>query len=154
MKGAAARRIRRLLLLALPLFALPAQALDYRSVEADSAVFYDGPAASARKLFVVSRFYPVEVVVPLADWIKVRDVTGALAWVEKKNLSERRTVLVTVPVADVRQEASDKAALVFQAEKDVALEVLPDTPAHPGWVKVRHQDGRQGFIKVTEVWGT
>ncbi len=81
MKGTTAQVLRRLPWLAPLLFALPAQALDYRSVEPASAVFYDAPAASARKLFVVSRFYPVEVVVSLADWIKVRDVTGALAWV-------------------------------------------------------------------------
>jgi len=153
MKGTTARLLRRLPWLAPLLFALPAQALDYRSVEPATAVFYDAPAASARKLFVVSRFYPVEVVVSLADWIKVRDVTGALAWVEKKNLAERRTVLVTVPVADVRREPADKAPLAFQAEKDVALDLEPGAKPSPGWARVKAADGRVGYIKISQVWG-
>lgn len=135
------------------LFALPAQALDYRSVELATAVFYDAPAASAKKLFVVSRFYPVEVVVSLADWTKVRDVTGALAWVEKKALSERRTVLVTAPVADVRREPDGKAPLAFQAEKDVALELVAEPKPSPGWAKVKAADGRVGYVKISQVWG-
>ncbi len=134
------------------LAALPAAAYDYRSVDVERATLHEAPRA--RPLFFVSRFYPVEVILATEGWAKVRDPSGALSWIEAKNLSSRRTVIVTVPLAAVRAEAKDTAAVVLQAEKDVALEVLPDTPAHPGWVKVRHQDGRQGFIKVTEVWGT
>lgn len=153
MTGTTARLIRRLPWLAAALFALPAQALDYRSVESASAVLYDAPAANAKKLFVVPRLYPVEVVVSLGDWIKVRDVTGALAWVEKKNLAQRRTVLVTASVADVRKEASDKAPLAFQAEKDVALDLVQETKPSPGWAKVKAADGRSGYVKISQVWG-
>lgn len=153
MTGTPARLLRRLFWLAPVLFALPAQALDYRSVEPASAVFYDAPAANAKKLFVVSRFYPVEVVVSLADWTKVRDVSGALAWVEKKNLAERRTLLVIVPVADVRKEPADKAPLAFQAEKDVALDLVQEAKPSPGWAKVKAADGRAGYVKISQVWG-
>ncbi len=133
--------------------ALPALALDYRSIESPAAVFYDAPAASARKLFVVSRLYPVEVVVALGDWVKVRDVTGALAWVEKKDLGDRRTVLVTAALADVRRDPADTAPLAFRAEKDVALEVVAEAKATPGWAKVKAADGRSGFVKFSQVWG-
>lgn len=139
--------------MAAALFALPALALDYRSIESSAAVFYDAPAASARKLFVVSRLYPVEVVVALGDWVKVRDVTGALAWVEKKDLGDRRTVLVTAALADVRRDPADTAPLAFRAEKDVALEVVAEAKATPGWAKVKAADGRSGFVKFSQVWG-
>jgi len=135
------------------LLALPAFALDYRSIESPAAVLYDAPAASARKLFVVSRLYPVEVVVALGDWIKVRDVTGALAWVEKKDLGDKRTVLVTAALADVRRDPVDTAPLVFQAEKDVALEVVAEDKPSPGWAKVKSADGRSGYVKFSQVWG-
>src|SRR6266404_5188666 len=39
-----------------------AVALEYRSV-AEAAILYDAPSAKAQKLFVLSRDYPVEVVV-------------------------------------------------------------------------------------------
>lgn len=138
------------LLLAGALLALPAAAADYFSIAANGTLFYDAPSNKAKKLFVVGQFYPVEAVVSLGDWIKVRDASGALAWVEKKQLSDKRTVLVTAVRADVRQSAEDGAALAFQAEKGVALEYLESTA---GWVKVRHRDGQTGFVRVSQVWG-
>ena len=126
-----------------------AVALEFRSV-ADAAILYDAPSTKAQKLFVLSRDYPVEVVVKVEGWTKVRDDTGEFAWIENQQLSERRTVLVKSSSAEARQSASDAAALAFTAEKGVVLEFLQLTA---GWVKVRHPDGAVGFIKVSQLWG-
>lgn len=128
-----------------------AAALDFRSVAAERAILYDAPSLQAKKLYVVSRYYPVEVFTALDNMVKVRDVSGELAWIEKKHLGETRTVLVTAPRADVRQAPDKGAALVFQADKDVALELLETTRA--GWAKVRHRDGQSGYVSITQVWG-
>lgn len=137
----------------------PALALDFRSVAEPGVIFYDAPSLQAKKLYVVSRYYPVEVIVSLEAWLKVRDQRGDLAWVEKKNVSDKRMVVVTAALAQVRKEAKDDAAVVFQAEKDVALEWVNDAPPvggndpHPGWVKVRHSDGASGYVRINQVWG-
>jgi len=131
--------------------ALPVAAGEFRSIAENGTPMYDGPSARAKKLFVASRYYPVEVVVTLDPWVKVRDQAGDLTWVEKKGLSDRRTVVVTVAFADVRQAPSEQAALVFQAKNGVALEVAE--PQSSGWVKVRHVDGQVGYLKVGQVWG-
>jgi SH3-like domain-containing protein len=128
-----------------------AQAAEYRALGAEPAILYDAPSARADRLFVASRYYPFEVLVRLDQWTKVRDVTGEVAWVENKALSEKATVLVTVPLADVRAAPNPQAALVFEAYKQVILEVA-GAPAE-GWVKVRHRDGQEGFIRTTHVWG-
>ncbi|MDP1634047.1 MAG: SH3 domain-containing protein, partial [Gallionellaceae bacterium] len=47
--------------------------------------------------------------------------------------------------------ADDKAALAFEAERDVVLELLEAVPG--GWVKVKHRDGQSGFLKAPQVWG-
>jgi SH3-like domain-containing protein len=62
--------------------ALPAVvvAAEFRSVSERVAVLYDAPSARATKLFVVSQYYPVEVMVSVDNWLKVRDVSGELAW--------------------------------------------------------------------------
>lgn len=135
--------------------ATPVFALDYRSVEPAAAVAYESPAPNAKKLYVLSRRYPVEVLRLQGDWAKVRDAEGGLAWVQAKALTGRRTVLVTAVQTEIRREPSDKAAIVFKAEKDVALELLADDPAKasPGWAKVRSQDGRSGFVRISQVWG-
>jgi SH3-like domain-containing protein len=127
-----------------------AVALDFRSVADAAAILYDAPSTNAQKLFVLSRGYPVEVVVKVEGWTKVRDDTGEFAWIENKQLSERRTVLVKSSSAEARQAASDTAVLAFFAEKGVVLEFLQLTA---GWVKVRHPDGAVGFIKVSQLWG-
>ena len=112
---------------------------------------YDAPSKAATPQYVASRFYPLEVIVNLDAWLKVRDHTGTLSWVEKKALTERRMVIVTAPNVDVRSGAEDSAPAVFQATQNVALElveILPD-----GWLRVRHADGSSGFVKGGLVWG-
>lgn len=126
-------------------------ALDFASVVAPSAILYDAPSVKAKKLYVVSRLMPLERVVKLNDWIKVRDQTGAMAWIASSALSDKRYVVVTAALADVRQKPDMASPLVFQASKQVALEWLADTGI--GWIKVRHADGSTGYIKSLEVWG-
>ena len=46
------------------------------------------------RLYILVSGYPVEIIVNLGDWIKVRDQLGGLSWVESKNLASKRTVLV------------------------------------------------------------
>ena len=82
-------------------FHLPANAVEYRTVES-ATVLYDAPSQKGGKLFVIRRDTPVEVVVGLEGWSKVRDSEGGLAWVEKKFLSEKRSVIVTADRAGGR----------------------------------------------------
>jgi SH3-like domain-containing protein len=127
-----------------------AHALDYRSV-AEVAPAYDAPSAKSKPLFVMLAGTPVEVVVGLDGWSKVRDSKGDLVWIEKKHLAEKRNVIVRVDRAQVRAAADEKSALSFEAERDVTLELLEAAPG--GWVKVRHRDGQSGFLKTPQVWG-
>ena len=129
----------------------PAGAAEYRTIGDKAAILYDAPSSRADRLFVASRFYPFEVLVKLDQWTKVRDTNGEVGWVENKAFGERRTVIVTVPRADVRSGASPQAPLAFEAFKQVVLEVL-EAPAE-GWIKVRHRDGQEGFIRLAHVWG-
>jgi SH3-like domain-containing protein len=112
---------------------------------------YDAPSLKADRLFVASRYYPFEVLVKLDQWTKVRDVNGEVAWIENKAWGDRRTVIVNVPLADVRGAPNADAPLVFEAYKQVLLEVM-ELPAD-GWVKVRHRDGQVGYIRTAHVWG-
>lgn len=129
-------------------FAAPT-ATEFQSLT-EPAILYDGPAVSAKPLYIIQRYTPVEVVVKLQGWIKVRDSSGSFAWVDKKFLSSRRTVQATQR-AQVRSAPDVTAPLAFEVDKDVALELLE--AAAPGWIKVKHRDGQSGYVKVTQVWG-
>jgi SH3-like domain-containing protein len=128
-----------------------ASAADFRSVQESAAVLYDAPSRQATPLFVVSRSYPLEVIVNLEAWVKVRDHAGALTWIEKKSLSDKRMVLVTAPSVEARQRADDGAPAAFSAAQNVALELLEVSPN--GWLRVRHADGAVGFVRAASVWG-
>lgn len=141
---------RLLAALLLLLAALPAAALDYRSLK-EAAVMYDAPSQKASPLFVVARATPVEVVMAVEGWLKVRDASGGMAWIEKRVVSEKRTLLVTATRAQARAKPDANAPLLFEAEKDVVLELLETAQA--GWVKVRHRDGQEAYVRANQVWG-
>ncbi len=87
----------------------------------------------------------------LDQWTKVRDGNGEVGWIENTAFGDRAMAVVTVPLADVRAAPDAGAPLAFEAYKQVLLEVL-EPPAN-GWVKVRHRDGQEGYIRTSHVWG-
>jgi len=139
--------------LVLLLFAvsLGAGAAEFRSVQENAAVLYDAPSRAATPMFVVQRHYPLEVIVNLEAWVKVRDHAGALTWIERKALGDKRMVLVTGPSAEARVRPEDGAPAAFVAAQYVALELVEIAPN--GWLRVRHADGAIGFLRNAQVWG-
>ncbi len=137
----------------LALMPFSASALDFRSVAVTKATLYDAPSSAAKKVLLLSQHYPVEVVVNLGDWLKVRDADGGLNWVEAKLLSNKRTVMIRANVAEIRQASDTTSKILATVEKDVVLEVT-DLKLSNGWVKVKHRDGITGYVLISSTWGT
>ena len=143
------------LIVALPLVA---DAADFRSTRDAATVLYDAPSARARPLFVYGRDVPVETLVNVEGWTKVRDASGTIGWMASKSLADKRMVIVRAPGADVHAAPDDKSPLVFRADRDLLLELAepassPAGTASPGWVKVRHRDGQTGYLRLAQVFG-
>lgn len=134
------------------LFSWSAQALDFRSINVPKAILYDAPSAEASKLLILPGGYPVEVIVNLGEWIKIRDHIGALSWIQGKQLVDKRMVLVLADQANIRQSESEQSPLLATVEKDVVLELVMPMVKN-GWIKVKHKDGITGFMQATTVWG-
>ncbi len=149
-----ARRAPRYLTALLALFAATAAATDFRAT-AEVAVLYDAPSLKAKPLYALGRDYPLEVVVNVEGWLKVRDASGTVAWIEKKSVADKRVLMVRSTVADVLAGPDAAAPVVFRAEQNVLLELVdPDyASTTPGWAKVRHRDGQVGFVRIQQVWG-
>lgn len=143
---------KNVLVLCLVLMPVVALALDFRSVAVPKAVLYDAPSSAAKKVLLLSQNYPVEVVVNLGDWLKVRDAQGSLNWVEAKQLSNKHTVLVTANKAELRLAAGVTSPLIATIDKEVLLEVA-DIKLNNGWLKVKHRDGVAGYILTSSTWG-
>ncbi|MGP1609661.1 MAG: SH3 domain-containing protein [Burkholderiales bacterium] len=127
-----------------------AGAADFRSAAEAAVVLYDAPSVKARKLYIVNRGYPLEVVVQVEGWVKVRDATGTLSWAEAKALDVTRNVLLRT-AATVRQKPADDAPVAFEAQRDLLLEVQEGAVA--GWIHVKHRDGAVGYVRAADVWG-
>lgn len=138
-------------LVAAALLAPQASAGEYRSVGEGGAILYDAPSREATPLYVVTADYPLEVIVQTEQWVKVRDHMGALSWIEKHKLGERHTVVVTASSAEAHLRPEDGAPVAFVAAQDVALELVGQAPG--GWLRVRHADGADGYLRASLVWG-
>ena len=134
------------------------QAADYRVTAEQPTILYDGPSAKAKPLFLYGRDVPLELIVAVEGWAKVRDPQGAIGWVDRRTLGDRRMLVVRAPVAEVRTNPDETAPVAFRAERDVLLEInepaaSPSTTSAPGWVRVRHRDGASGFVRISQVFG-
>ena len=144
---------RAALSLALVAATTSAWCAQYQSIGNEPAIFYDAPTLRGIKTFVAPRGMPVEVIVAQGDWVRVRDSTGGFAWVEKKALVDKRTVVAVGRTggAEVHAAADESSPVVFRVQSGVLLDMV-SAPAS-GWVSVRHQDGQSGYVKVGDVWG-
>jgi len=133
-------------------------ASEYKTTAEPPTILYDAPSAKARPLFVYGRDVPLEVVVSVEGWTKIRDAGGAFGWISNKSLTDKRVLLVRVPLADIRANPDDASPIVFRAEQNVLLDLAESAAsagatATPGWVKVRHRDGQLGYVRVNQVFG-
>ena len=141
--------------LALP---IAASAADFRATRDAATVLYDAPSAHAKPLFVYGRDVPVESLVSVGGWTKIRDASGTIGWMQNRSLSDKRMLVVRAPGADVRAAPEERASLAFRADRDVLLELAepvasPQSTATPGWVRVRHRDGETGYLRLAQVFG-
>lgn len=126
-------------------------ALQFMSVKETGVAFYEAPTLAAKKLFVVSRYYPVEVLSTQRDWSRVRDATGGIAWIPSAALSTQRWVLVVTDKSVARNNPDRAAPVSFSLVKNSVLQLVEDPKDQ--WVKVRHRDGSVGYMEISDVWG-
>ena len=80
-----------------------AEEVEFLSVSSNSTVMYDAPSLKAEKVFVVNAYFPVQVLVKVEGWTKVKDSSDTIAWIENKFLTERRYIIVTTSLANIHQ---------------------------------------------------
>lgn len=125
---------------------------EFLSISSNSAIMYDAPSLKAEKLFIVNAYFPVQVLVKVEGWTKVKDSSDTIAWIENKFLTERRYVIVTAPLANIHQSADIHSPILFQVQKDVVIELLDSSTTD--WVQIRLQNGQMGYIRSNQIWGS
>ena len=129
----------------------PATALEYRNT-GRPALLYDSPSTAAGKVAIAGSGLPLEIIVTTDAWVKVRDHSGRLAWLEKSALGDTRNVMVKAAATAVHEQPRADADVAFHAERGVLLEATGEADLY-GWLPVRHVDGLAGWLPSHAVWG-
>ena len=129
---------------------LVANAIEFRSVTDEVSLLYEAPSRQSRKQLILTRGYPVEVIIETEGWVRVRDDAGTFGWIESARLDTKRTVMISSDEAQARLGPNDSAEIVFQARKGVVLDFLD---VAGGWAKVRHRSGIVAYVRLTDLWG-
>lgn len=111
-----------------------------------------GPGDDHRLLWVYrTRGLPVQVVAETAEWRRVCDPEGGLAWVHKRVTDGRRGVINTLnrPAPLLRRPKAGAEPAAFLNVRAMASL----TRCEKGWCKVK-TDGATGWVRQGTLWGT
>lgn len=126
-------------------------AAQFASIGEKPAIVFDAPSNKAQKTFILLRQQPVEVLVKLDKWAKIRDADNTIGWVETTALENKRRTQILTPVAEIYAAPNLASNIVFEAQRMVILDITG--AAINGWLPVRHRDGTAGFVRKDQVWG-
>lgn len=123
----------------------------YVSLKFDKVNARSGPGDDYRMLWVYqARGLPVQVVAETAEWRRVCDPEGGLAWVHRRTTDGRRMVMNTsaspIPLHRTHKAKSSTVALLNPR----ALAAL--VRCNKGWCRVR-VDGITGWAPAEAFWG-
>ena len=126
---------------------------DFISVKTKKAILYEGPSDSTKKLYIVTEGYPLDIMVNLKDWKKVKDHTGKISWIQSNFVDKNRTVMTIKSNVNLYHKASLQSSKLGQISESVILN-LNSTLVTDGWVNVQSQlEGLTGFVRIDKVWG-
>lgn len=125
----------------------------YVSLKFDRVNARSAPGDDSRLLWVYrTKGLPVQVVAETADWRRICDPEGGLAWVHRRTTDGRRMVMRVKPAPlAMRAKASETARVVAYLSPRALAEL--DRCDKGGWCKLTA--GRaKGWVPAAQVWGT
>jgi SH3-like domain-containing protein len=124
----------------------------YVSLKFDKVNARAGPGDDHRLLWIYRvRGLPLQVVAETAEWRRVCDPDGALAWVHRRTTDGRRMALNTAAAAAPLRARPRETSRVVAYLKPQALARLERCDAD--WCRVSADDA-SGWVRAGELWGT
>ena len=140
-------------ILLVAVFIQPASSAEFIAVKSKKTILYQGPSDTTSKEFIVTESYPLQVLVKLKDWVKVKDHVGRMSWVKVQDTSIERTIMTLKPNVIVFYKASFSSVKLADVGQNVALKLL-STVQTDGWIEVKTlTQNIEGFIRAQDVWG-
>ena len=109
-----------------------------------------GPGTKYAVQWEYGRGVPLKVLQSKGSWYKVQDFENDVGWVYKKMVDQKAHVIVKRKRINLRSGPGLNFKLIGEAEYGVVFSTLKQ---QPGWAKVKHENGIQGWVKRDLVWG-
>jgi len=119
-------------------------------VKVKTANVRSGPGTKYKKVWKVPQNYPYRVVTRKGSWLKVKDFEGFEDWIYGPLTDRKPAAVVKVKRANARKGPGKEHPVVFTADTGVSFQVLGKKG---DWVKVRANDGDQGWVFRKLLWG-
>ena len=123
----------------------------YVSLKFDEVNARSGPSEENRVLWTYrTAGLPVQVVAETADWRRICDPDGGLAWVKKSQIDGTRRVISKAPsevALRERPEASAAVSAYFRPRSLAAVERCAK-----GWCRLRSGEAK-GWAQAAVLWG-
>lgn len=120
------------------------------SIQGSSVNLRSGPGTSAEAVWELSRGYPLRVIGRKGSWLHVRDFEGDTGWVARSLTGAVPHHVVKSSVANLRNGPGTRHRVLARLQHG---EVLRTLAQRNGWVRVRLQDGRSGWVSKGLLWG-
>jgi SH3-like domain-containing protein len=108
------------------------------------------PSTSSSVEWTLARGYPLQVIGQRRGWLHVRDFESDTGWVLGRLTGRTPHVVVKVPVANLRAAPGTGHRVVGRARYGDVLRTLD---GRAGWLQVRPEGGRSGWVSRRLVWG-
>lgn len=120
------------------------------SLKGDEGNARRGPGLTHRIDWVFTRpGMPLMITAEHDNWRRVEDRDGAGGWVHYSLLSGVRSVIVTLDMAEFRDQPDAAAQVVAQAEMGVIGRILE---CDADWCRIS-ADGEKGWVAKASLWG-
>jgi len=95
------------------------------------------------------RGLPVEVIAEYDIWRRVRDPDGSEGWVNKTELTGKRSLIVTGGLHQLHDDHDDRSPIVAHLEAGAIGQLLS---CSQDWCKAKFEDVK-GYLHKSEFWG-
>jgi SH3-like domain-containing protein len=137
--------------LSLSLLALtPALAREMVSIKGSVVNVRESPTTKSDVLWELTRGYPLQVLKRQGQWLKVRDFENDQGWVFRTLTGKTPYYVVKASIANVRKGPGTNNSIVGKAER---YDVVRTRSKKGSWVQVEMDDGLQGWISKSLLWG-
>jgi len=109
-----------------------------------------GPGATYAVLWQLGQGYPLQVIETKGKWLKVTDFEGDVGWVHNNLLGREPHLIVKKERIDIRNGPGENYKITGKANYGVVFRTLT---RKKGWVKIKHEDGLEGWVQRDLLWG-